>query len=258
MNFGSPLLDFLNEAPGDDNQGNDQNATPPADNNDADTDEGFQQAPDDNGNNDNNADQGNQDTTTNEDNDDFNIDAEDTGGDDTGDAGGDTDNAGDTSGNAGQQQGASGEANVDTAAKKKDREIFDTLSPEEQKIKTVKLKELYIKLYSRCDQVIEKFNTLGVEYEDLIDPIKNTLAALYSIKESIAYWLLYLFDSKNYIENDIMFNRYLTAMNQIKLITKSMIDSHKKEIEDVKNNKPLNDKDLEYYEKQQKQNNSNL
>ena len=112
-------------------------------------------------------------------------------------------------------------------------------------MKTVKLKELYMKLYSRCDQIIEKYDTLGVEYEDLMEPIKHSLGALYSIKENISYWLLYLFDSKSYMENDIMFNRLLVAMNQIKMITKAMRDSHSKEIEDTKNNKPLNAKDIE-------------
>jgi hypothetical protein len=42
-----------------------------------------------------------------------------------------------------------------------------------------------------------------------------------------------------------MFNRFLVAMNQIKLITKDMRDSHKEEIDAVKSNTPLNDKDIE-------------
>ena len=235
MDFSSPFKKkslLLNEAEDDENQ-NQNNDT-------NDTDEGFEAAPDDKG--DDNA--GNDDTS-NEDNTDFNIDAEDDiqGDDSTG--GDDTSSSSSSSSASGENMGAAGEANIDTAAKKKDREIFDSLSPEEQKLKTVKLKELYMKLYSRCDQIIEKYDTLGVEYEDLMEPIKHSLGALYSIKENISYWLLYLFDSKSYMENDIMFNRLLVAMNQIKMITKAMRDSHSKEIEDTKNNKPLNDKDIE-------------
>ena len=109
----------------------------------------------------------------------------------------------------------------------------------------VKLKELYMKLYSRCGQIIEKYDSLGVRYEDLVEPIKNSINALYSLKDTISSYLLYLFDSKSYIENDIMFNRFLVAMNQIKLITKDMRDTHKEEIEAVKTNTPLNDKDIE-------------
>ena len=175
---------------------------------------------------------------------DFDIDtSDDTTTDDTMDAGGgedNTDNNNDSSNNSGGSEAA-----VDTPAKKRDREIFDSLSAEEQKLKTVKLKELFMKLYSRCGQIIEKYDSLGVRYEDLTEPIKNSVNALYSLKDTISSYLLYLFDSKTYLENDIMFNRFLVAMNQIKLITKDMRDSHTEEIEAVKSNTPLNDKDIE-------------
>ena len=174
---------------------------------------------------------------------DFDIDTtDDTATDDNMDAGGgedNTDNNNDSSNNSGGSEAA-----VDTPAKKRDREIFDSLSAEEQKLKTVKLKELFMKLYSRCGQIIEKYDSLGVRYEDLTEPIKNSVNALYSLKDTISSYLLYLFDSKTYLENDIMFNRFLVAMNQIKLITKDMRDSHKEEIEAVKSNTPLNDKDI--------------
>ena len=233
LDFSSPFESynkflFLNEADDDnndqqqdaDNTANDQ-AAEPAENN-ANEDTGNDAGGDD----------------------DFNIDAtDDIGGDDDTGAGDDnTDNTGDN-GSGDNTDGS--EAAVDTPAKKRDREIFDTLSPEEQKLKTVKLKELFMKLYSRCGQIIEKYDSLGVHYEDLTEPIKNSVNALYGLKDTISSYLLYLFDSKSYIENDIMFNRFLVAMNQIKLITKDMRDSHKEEIEAVKSNTPLNDKDIE-------------
>jgi hypothetical protein len=177
---------------------------------------------------------------------DFDIDtSDDTPADDGTDTGGEDDNTDNNSSNDSSNSSGGSEAAVDTPAKKKDREIFDSLSAEEQKLKTVKLKELFMKLYSRCGQIIEKYDSLGVRYEDLTEPIKNSVNALYSLKDTISSYLLYLFDSKTYLENDIMFNRFLVAMNQIKLITKDMRDSHKEEIEAVKSNTPLNDKDIE-------------
>ena len=177
---------------------------------------------------------------------DFDIDTtDDTPTDDGMDTGGGDDNTDNNSNNDSSNSSGDSEAAVDTAAKKRDREIFDSLSAEEQKLKTVKLKELFMKLYSRCGQIIEKYDSLGVRYEDLTEPIKNSVNALYSLKDTISSYLLYLFDSKTYLENDIMFNRFLVAMNQIKLITKDMRDSHKEEIESVKSNTPLNDKDIE-------------
>jgi hypothetical protein len=176
---------------------------------------------------------------------DFDIDTtDDTATDDNMDAGGGEDNTDNNNNDSSNNSGGS-EAAVDTPAKKRDREIFDSLSAEEQKLKTVKLKELFMKLYARCGQIIEKYDSLGVRYEDLTEPIKNSVNALYSLKDTISSYLLYLFDSKTYLENDIMFNRFLVAMNQIKLITKDMRDSHKEEIDAVKSNTPLNDKDIE-------------
>lgn len=214
---------YLHEAPEDEAPAGD---TP---------DEGFEEAP---------ADAGDDapettDDTANEDNDDFTIDASDDGIDDVGaEGGGDDTEGGDT---AGGDSAVTKDAETDNAAKKKDREIFDTLSPQEQKIKTVKLKELFMDLYNRCDQIMEKYNVIGVEYEDLGVPINKSISALYSLKQMISTYLLYLFDSKSYIENDIQFNRFLTALNQIKLITKDMRDAHKEEIDKVLGDKQ-NDK----------------
>ena len=231
MDFGSPFESYnkyfyLKEADDDNNQDQQQQD----ENNDTNNEEAP--AEDNTNNNDTGGD------------DDFNIDAtDDIGGDN--DIGAGDDNSDNTSDSGDSTADGGSEAAVDTAAKKRDREIFDTLSPEEQKLKTVKLKELYMKLYSRCSQIIEKYDSLGVRYEDLVEPIKNSINALYSLKDTVSSYLLYLFDSKSYIENDIMFNRFLVAMNQIKLITKDMRDTHKEEIEAVKSNTPLNDKDIE-------------
>lgn len=193
--------------------------------------------------NDDNADDNNDDTGND---DDFNIDADDSGLDsDSGnDEGGDTSNPEDSGSSGGEGNSAEDQVNIDNEDKQKDREIFDSLSPQEQKLKIVKLKQSYMDLYSRCDQIIEKYDAVGVEFDNLADVIKGSLNALYSLKEMISHYLLYLFDSKSYIENDITFNRFLTAMNQIKLITKSMRDSYKDEIDQAKTNKPLNDKDI--------------
>lgn len=250
MNFGSIFEthnDLLLEAPGDEenNAGGDAAAgdSVPAP---ADNDAGG----DNNDGGDTNTDDGG-DGTANEDDANLDIDAnDDLGNDDGGDnnSGGDTGGA-DTSSTSSTSSSGSGESpetkvDVDNNDKKKDRKIFATLSPQEQKIKTIKLKQLFMSLYDRCEQIIDKYDALGIEYEDLIVPIQKSLAALYSTKEMISTYLLYLFDSKSYEENDIMFNRMLATMNRIKLITKDMRDSHKKEIDDS-NQSPLNDKDVE-------------
>lgn len=214
----SSVLSFLHEAP------EDEGGADTTDTNTDPEDAGFEEAPAEE-NNDNNTDN---DQPANEDNDDFTIDASDDGIDDMG-GGDDTDS--EDSGSGGESSET--DVNVDNAAKKKDREIFDTLSPQEQKIKTVKLKELFMDLYNRCEEIINKLDSIGVDYEDLGSPIHKSIETLYSLKQMISTYLLYLFDSKSYIENDIVFNRFLTALNQIKLITKDMRDAHADKIEEV-------------------------
>jgi len=154
------------------------------------------------------------DDTPNEDNDDFAIDAED-------DIGGGDEGGGDT---AGSDSGGNNDnpAEVDNADKKRDREIYDSLSPEEQKLKNVTLKKNFVALYDRCTQISEKLDDVGVEFEELIPTTKRALDALFDLKEMISSYLLYLYDSNSYVENDIYFNRCLTIMNNIKLITRDM------------------------------------
>ena len=209
-------LEALHEAPEDENT-------------DANTpDEGFEEAPADAGD-----DNANTDDTANEDNEDFNIDASDDNlGDDLDGTGGTTGDGDDTAG--GDNGSPEAQVDVDNEAKQKDREIFDTLSPQEQKIKTIQLKKLYMDLYTRCDQIIDKYNTLGVDYEDLGEPVHRCVDIIYNLKQMISTYLLYLFDSKSYFENDIKFNEFLVVLNKIKVITKDMKNAHIENIEATK------------------------
>lgn len=196
---------------------------------------GNQEAPADQNNTQQNADNGNVSDADL----DINLD------DNTGEGGGGELDAGtsDTS-NGGDQQGDPNAA-VDTEAKKKDRELFDTLTPQEQKLKTLELKNLYTDLYDNCIQISEKFEVLGVEFNDLSPAITAAMSSLFALRNMISTHLLYLFDAKTYYENDIQYNQFLLALNKIKLITDDMVSAHKEEINDAKSFTPLNDKDIE-------------
>lgn len=168
---------------------------------------------------------------------DFNIDTSDTPA-----LGADKDDTPNTDGNnqGGQQQQpdntgeAQAKASVETEEKEKDRQIFDTLSPQEQMIKTYKLKELYVDLYARCDNLIKKYDSLGIEFEEYASLIKKSLDTLYDLKEMIVTYYHDLFDFKSYYENDIMFNRYLLILDTIRLTTEEMVKQHKDDIEKAK------------------------
>lgn len=119
---------------------------------------------------------------------------------------------------------AEDESDMDTDSEEKqlDRAIFDTLSPEEQKQKIVTLKRLFLDLYNKCDIVINKFNSVTSKKEEISPITRRVILTLYDLKVYIGDYTVKLFDSKSYIENDVMFNRCLSVMNGIRIIAKDI------------------------------------
>lgn len=180
------------------------------DNNDSESNEGGEETEGD-------------DDTSNEDNDDFNIDADSDDGDS-----GDGESDGDDTDNDSSESDNNTEETIENEDTMRDKEIFDSLSPQEQKLKTTELNKLYLELYSNCNYIIDKINRIGTPYEELNIQIKKTLAVLYNLKQMVSDYITNLFNSKSYIENDINFNRYLSILNSVKGIiediNKSIVD----------------------------------
>lgn len=162
----------------------------------------------------------------NADNDDFSIDAEpDEDGDDVG---GD-----DTESDSGGGGGGTGDGGpIDNEDTERDKELFSDLSPQEMKQKILKLKQLYMELYSNCNYIIEKLNSSNTPYEELNVQIKKALSTLFNLKQMVSDYLLQSFDSKSYMENDIMFNHYLSVLNSVKKLTQEIDKSLSKEDEE--------------------------
>lgn len=111
---------------------------------------------------------------------------------------------------------------TDSPAKEAERQLFDSLSPEEQAIKNNMLKKLYIELYTNCNNIIDKLNNIGSELDEVNPQIKRVLALLFNLKQMIDDYLTNIYKTKSYIENDIMFNRYLSVLNSVKNIIKDI------------------------------------
>lgn len=103
--------------------------------------------------------------------------------------------------------------------KAKDAELFDSLSPEEQKMKIKVQKKMFLELYTNADIIIKKINEIGSELEEVNSQLKRTLQILFELKKMIYEYLMNTFDTKSYIENDIMYTRYLSVFNSVKNIT---------------------------------------
>ena len=212
------------EADGDENtqqqtQNTDQQAT--------DTTQDNAPAEDTTQDNTENQDQNQDDTQDAGGDDEFNIDADmdiDAGDDDMG--GGDTGGGG----GGGTSVTPEEEEPVDNEDTRRDKELYDSLSPQEQKERNIKQKKLFFDLYSNCDYVIDKLNNISdADLEEYGVQVRKTLSMLFDLKQMVSDYATKLYDSKSYIENDIMFNRYLSILNTVKNITSDIRKSYKTE-----------------------------
>lgn len=121
------------------------------------------------------------------------------GGDDFDDAGG--------GGGAEEPEDEPNEDNTD---------IFASLTAEEQQMKIMELKNQFNALYSSCDDLLEKLNSISVD-EDSDDFINRMSTSLFDLRTYIADYLIYTFAQKSFVENDIMFNRFLAIINSMSI-----------------------------------------
>lgn len=225
MIYGTKYTSFrypIFEADGDENtqqqtQNTDQQAT--------DTTQDNAPAEDTTQDNTENQDQNQDDTQDAGGDDEFNIDA-----DMDIDAGDDDMSGGDTGGGGGASVTPEEEEPVDNEDTRRDKELYDSLSPQEQKERNIKQKKLFFELYSNCDYVIDKLNNISdADLEEYGVQVRKTLSMLFDLKQMVSDYATKLYDSKSYIENDIMFNRYLSILNTVKNITSDIRKSYKTE-----------------------------
>ena len=200
----------------------------------------------DNGNSGNNADQGNDQTDDQQNNqddqqtdqnqedgtdnggdddddnpsdDDFNIDADDDTGDDDG---GDSDTADTSTSTDDNEPTAEEDAANDESSEKdikaKEKKIFASLSPAEQRVKNKQLKNRFKDLYDNCSNIIEKINEIGGDIQSVSPQLKRTISILFEIKSNIYDYLMDLYDANGYFENEIIYNKYLVMLNSVKNI----------------------------------------
>ena len=76
----------------------------------------------------------------------------------------------------------------------------------------------------RCDSILEKVKLIPKD-SDNVSIYKRIVSTLSDLKVYIDFYLDKVYDSKSYVENDIMFNKYLAILNGIKNILKTLKDS---------------------------------
>lgn len=208
---------YLLEADGDDNS-TDNNTDTNADN----TNDDAGDTSTDNGDS-------NNDDQSNDSDDDFDIDT--SLDDDTSDEGSD-DSTGDDTDTGDTDSSGSTDTGTDEPVPQ-NKEIFDTLSAEEQAIKIKELKKQYQSLYNAIDENITRLNDIEVNDEYLIQ-VSRISGFLYDLKNSMYEYYLNSFDNKSFYDNDVMYNRFLAMVHYIAGIIEVIAKSEEKELEENK------------------------
>lgn len=147
----------------------------------------------------------------------------------------------DGSGYEGQEGGddGSGEAPQDDQGGGEDSEdgeepveantdIFDSLSADEQKIKIMELQRLYGEMYNSCDDISKRLNDLNTD-ESNIDIISRVSDSMNILKKYIQDYLIGSFSKKSYVENDIMYNRFLSIISSLAAVLDQLSHREKKQ-----------------------------
>lgn len=110
-------------------------------------------------------------------------------------------------------------------------DIFDSLSADEQKIKIMELQRLYGEMYNSCDDISKRLNDLDTD-ESNIDIISRVSDSMNILKKYIQDYLIGSFAKKSYVENDIMYNRFLSIISSLAAVLDQLSHREKKQQDD--------------------------
>lgn len=256
MDYLEGLRSILNEI----NVGSDQ---PPADNATEDSDDEDQNFMDDNGGDDAS---GGDDTTstpeetTDDSEDDGDQNFMDDGGEgNTGEGNGDDTSEGDeggeeTSDSEGENSEESSEEESSDENKydinKIENELFSSLTPEQIAIKNHELKNQFIELYSIIGSTLVRINDISKTNEN-INVLKFITEKLLELREMIDFNITTAYQTRTYIENNIIYQQCIATLNAIAEIIDNIPkldgrdESEEEESEEDKNGIPVDDEDEE-------------
>ena len=128
--------------------------------------------------------------------------------DNTEDNNDDTDSEDTTEDDQQQVSGASGEL------KTIEGDLFKDLSPEQLRLKNIELKQQYIEVYGTITATLTRLEKV-VKNDENTKPLKFITEKLSELKDLVSYYLRETYDTKSYIENNVMYQKYLVVLNTV-------------------------------------------
>ena len=140
-------------------------------------------------------------------------------GDDTG--------AEDTSSSGGDFGGSTEEDNTAEDVIEDNKDMFSSLTAEEQKIKIMELKRLFNLMYTSLDDISIRLSNIDIE-EYNYKNISKLTTAVYDLKTFVSDYVMYTFDQKSYYENDVAYNRFMDIIHDINIGLDKMVSEKEK------------------------------
>ena len=244
---------FMDDGGGEDTG---EDTTPPADDT-ADEDDGDQNFMDDGGGDDTTTDAPEETTDDSGDDDGDQNFMDDGGGEDTGEGGGDDASGGDggeetTDDSEGENSEESEEGSDENGydINKIEEELFSSLTPEQIAIKNHELKNQFIELYSIIGSTLVRINDISKTNEN-INVLKFITEKLLELREMIDFNITTAYQTRTYIENNIIYQQCIATLNAIAEIIDNIPkldgrdNSEEEESEEDKNGIPVDNEDEE-------------
>lgn len=116
-------------------------------------------------------------------------------------------------GNQGGGDNQESEEEVDDL-KVKEEELYANLTPDQLDIKHKELKGQFLSMFDMVSELVERIGDTGTTEENIkiVEYISNNLI---NLKDMISDYVNDVYQTKSYIENSIMYNRFLATLNAI-------------------------------------------
>lgn len=95
-----------------------------------------------------------------------------------------------------------------------ENDLFKDLTPDQLNIKNMELKQQYIEIYGTVTSALVRLEKANRNEENL-KPINFVEKKLNELKDLIAFYLKETYDTKSYIENNVMYQEYLVVLNSL-------------------------------------------
>lgn len=107
------------------------------------------------------------------------------------------------------------------AARNLENQIYETLSADQKKIKELELKSAFKDIFTSCDRLATSVN--GIPKTDTnLEVVKRVVSTLTNLKEFVLFYVENSFNNKTFIENNIVFYKYLYILKGVEMVLQQL------------------------------------